>query len=119
MEKLNVCFASMTLMSLFLSQEIKVLFDGHTNLMDLASNRNLAPEFRQVRLCCSVDCSCIISKTETSLMLFLWNGFDAFLVEWLLSGEGVEADGGYLGCAQIFLPGTAKNSIHRKQKLQV
>ena len=45
--------------------------------------------------------------------------FDAFLAERLLPGEGVEADGGYSGRAQIFLPGTAKNSIHRKQKSQV
>lgn len=45
--------------------------------------------------------------------------FDSFLAERLLPGEGVEADSGYSGRAQIFLPGTAKNSLQRKQKSQV
>ena len=42
-----------------------------------------------------------------------------FLANKLLPGEGVEADSGYQGRSQIFLPGVAKNQFHRKQKSQV
>ena len=45
--------------------------------------------------------------------------FDCFLSKKLIPGEGVEADSGYAGREQIFLPGVAKNSMQRKQKSQV
>jgi len=45
--------------------------------------------------------------------------FDTFLAHQLLPGEGVEADSGYNGRPQIFLPGTAKTSAEKKQKSQV
>ena len=45
--------------------------------------------------------------------------FDGFLAEKLIPGEGVEADSGYSGRAQVFMPGVAKSHIHRKQKLQI
>ena len=45
--------------------------------------------------------------------------FDTFLAKKLVEGEGVEADSGYTGRAQIFTPGVAKNRMVRKQKSQV
>jgi hypothetical protein len=45
--------------------------------------------------------------------------FDTFLAKKLIPGEGVEADNGYSGRAQIFTPGVAKTRSERKQKSQV
>jgi hypothetical protein len=45
--------------------------------------------------------------------------FDTFLSEKLIPGEGVEADSGYSGRPQIFVPGVAQTSVERKQKSQV
>ena len=39
--------------------------------------------------------------------------FDLFLSDKLLPGEGVEAESGYSGCEQIFVPGVAKTSAER------
>ena len=45
--------------------------------------------------------------------------FDLFLSDKLLPGEGVEADSGYSGREQIFVPGVAKTSAERLQKSQI
>ena len=45
--------------------------------------------------------------------------FDLILSDKLLPGEGVEADSGYSGRKQIFLPGTAKTRAERLEKSQV
>ena len=45
--------------------------------------------------------------------------FDTHFSNKLLPGEGVEADSGYAGRAQIFVPSVAKSRIERKQKSQV
>ena len=45
--------------------------------------------------------------------------FDTFLAHKLIPGEAVEADSGYRGRSQIFLPGEAQTRKARKQKSQV
>ena len=45
--------------------------------------------------------------------------FDLYLSTYLFPGEGVEADSGYTGRAQIFTPGVAKDRKTLKQKSQV
>ena len=45
--------------------------------------------------------------------------FDLFLSKRLLPGKSVKADSRYSGNVQVFMPGVAKNSIQRKEKLQI
>jgi hypothetical protein len=45
--------------------------------------------------------------------------FDLFLSEKLIPGEGVEADNGYTGRAQIFTPSVGKTRAAKKQKSQI